>query len=410
MRIAILWKNDYPWDVRVEKISKSLISFGHEVHIIARNLKKLPSYEKLDGIHVHRLRSLNNDSLNAAFSIPSFLNPFWYLRINKICTEHQIDLIVIRDLPLVLNGVAIAKMRGIPTLFDMAENYSALWMEVARSHGFKISNFILKNPVLGRYLERFCVKLVDHILVVIEEAKKHLVDLGVKEEKISIVSNTPDIREVEKQLSRASRQIERWNGKTVLLYQGYVNKARGLRVAVQAMPRLIKEYHNLVLVIIGDGDDLQALRNLRADLKMENHVELLGWVTSNEISALIAASDIGIIPHYASEHKNTTVPNKLFDYMVCGKPVIVSSAKPLKRIVDEEKCGLVFESGNVESFSKAVMQMISHPSAMKQFGERGREAVKKRYNWERDSRILKNVVEGPRQRHLQRHESSQAEK
>ncbi len=406
MKIAILWKNDYPWDVRVEKISKSLIRFGHEVHIIARNLKRLPLYENLDGIHVHRLRSFNNSSLNAVFSIPFFINPFWYLEISRVCREHRIDLIITRDLPLVLNGAVVAKMRGIPTVFDMAENYPALWAEVARTHGFKVSNFVLKNPVLGKYLERCCLKLVDHSLVVVDEAKKHLVALGVQEGKISIVGNTPNIDEIEKHLSRASGFIERWRGKTVLLYQGYVNRARGLRVAVRAMPRLIKECSNLLLVIIGDGDDLEALRKLRTELKMENHVELLGWVTPNEIPALIAASDIGIIPHHATEHKNTTVPNKLFDYMVCGKPVIVSSAKPLKRIVNEEKCGLVFEAEDVDSFIETVMQMIGNASVMKQFGERGREAVRKRYNWDRDSNVLNNMVEGIHQERLQRHESS----
>jgi len=55
--ILYIWDSDYPWDVRAEKICQSLVRHGFESHIAARNLKKRPCYEKIDGIHVHRIRN-----------------------------------------------------------------------------------------------------------------------------------------------------------------------------------------------------------------------------------------------------------------------------------------------------------------------------------------------------------------
>ena len=79
--------------------------------------------------------------------------------------------------------------------------------------------------------------------------------------------------------------------------------------------------------------------------------------------------------------------------MACGKPVIVSNAEPMKRIVEEERCGLVFGSGSVDSFVNAVTQLINNPSMAQEMGKRGLDAVSRRYNWEHDSLVLKEVIE-----------------
>jgi len=391
MKIAIVWKNDYPWDVRVEKISKTLFSLGHEVHIICRNLEKRKVEENISGIFIHRLKPFKRRILNSFISTPAFFNPFWIFKIYQVCKEYGVDLLIIRDLPLVLNGIVVAKQKGIPTIFDMAENYPALWQEVTFGSKFNMFNYILKNPIIGRYLEKYCVSAVDHILAVVAEAKQHLIQLGVDEKKISIVSNTPQINNNNRRGSFQTK--EGWAGKFVLLYQGYVNEARGLEVVLLSMPGLLKKFNNLLLVIVGDGDDLLRLKALSRKLKIEGNVNFYGWVSFESIYPMISHSDVCVIPHRATMHKNTTIPNKLFDYMACGKPVIVSDAKPLKRIVEEEKCGLVFASGNRDSFAMNMSRMIQDSAMAHTMGLRGQDAVNKKYNWHVDSLVLKNVIE-----------------
>ena len=87
MRIAIIWKNDYPWDVRVEKIAKALQSAGHAVYILAANAQGRPSGESLDGLEIRRLPSTSFRRLNALISLPFYLNPFWFRTRRSGCGE-----------------------------------------------------------------------------------------------------------------------------------------------------------------------------------------------------------------------------------------------------------------------------------------------------------------------------------
>lgn len=72
-------------------------------------------------------------------------------------------------------------------------------------------------------------------------------------------------------------------------------------------------------------------------------MQFLEWLDYPKAIDVIKESDVGLVSHHAIESWNTTVPNKLFEYMLMGKPVIVSNAKPAERIVREERCGMVFK-------------------------------------------------------------------
>src|ERR1700741_3616036 len=78
MMICKVWDADYPWDVRVEKVARSLTDAGHEVHLVARNRGRLSRYEQLPEAHVHRLRPLPiGRRLDSATMFPAFFNPRW---------------------------------------------------------------------------------------------------------------------------------------------------------------------------------------------------------------------------------------------------------------------------------------------------------------------------------------------
>jgi len=390
MKIAIIWKNDYPWDVRVEKIGTTLLAMGHEVHIIARNLRRERTVEGVGGMHVHRLNTWQSSVLNSMVSIPSIGNPLWLTKIHKVCVQHQIDLILVRDLPLLVNGVIVGKMLRIPVIFDMAEVYSAMWSDLNRARGFSLSTFLLKNPTIGKLLEKYAIRRADHTFVVVEEAKQYLMDLGIANEKISIVSNTPDLTALA--WTENGETVDKWPDKLILLYHGYINEGRGLEAVVRAIPELRRRFDNVLLVLIGAGDGLERFRELARRLNVTQHVVFMGWRKLEEIPTFIKAATICIVPHLATAHKDTTVPNKLFDYMACGKPVVVSDAKPLRRIVEEERCGLFFRSGDIDSFVEAVTRVARDASLAHQFGANGSAAVRARYNWANDSGVLKRVI------------------
>ena len=86
-------------------------------------------------------------------------------------------------------------------------------------------------------------------------------------------------------------------------------------------------------------------------------IKFLGWVNNKEVPEYIANADVGIVPHHKCSHWDNTIPNKLFDYMAAGKPVIVSNVIPMARIVNETECGKVYSDYDVDSLVSVIEQL-----------------------------------------------------
>ncbi len=100
----------------------------------------------------------------------------------------------------------------------------------------------------------------------------------------------------------------------------------------------------------------------------------------------MSASTINIIPHNADEHTNNTIPHKLFQIMMSKSLLLVSSCKPLKRVVEKYDAGLIFEAGNEKDFSDKVTEAFIHFEKVSYKTENAYNAVlKKGENWETES-------------------------
>jgi glycosyltransferase involved in cell wall biosynthesis len=105
----------------------------------------------------------------------------------------------------------------------------------------------------------------------------------------------------------------------------------------------------------------------------------------------VAQADVGVVPHLANESWNTTVPNKLFDYMAAGVAVVTSDAAPCRRIVMETGSGTVYKSGDPADLARAIEALMSE-TARAACGRAGRAAVLDRYNWENDCTRLEDAL------------------
>jgi glycosyltransferase involved in cell wall biosynthesis len=139
--------------------------------------------------------------------------------------------------------------------------------------------------------------------------------------------------------------------------------------------------------VLGSGSAESVLRNIALDLGLQDRVFFKGWISHASVGDFLAASDIGVIPHPATQHTNTTVPNKLFDYMAYGKPVLASDTKPVQRIINSERCGLIYQHDSPKDFYHKLME-LEDPMLRRKMGARARLAVQERYNWEYDSKDL----------------------
>jgi glycosyltransferase involved in cell wall biosynthesis len=395
MIICKVWDADYPWDVRVEKVCEALLTAQHEVHLICRNKKMNRKYEFLDGIHVHRIPCFTRSAkLNELANFPAFFNPLWIHTIWRVVTRHRAQLILVRDLPLALAAVLVGRLKRLPVILDMAENYPEMMKDLWTLKNLKLRNIFLRNPLLVKVVEFLAINLADHIIVVVHESATRLIKMGVRPSKLSIVMNTPPLasrrllNEDEPALFSGSRDRD-----FLIVYLGLLEYPRGIETAIRAMKVVHTRFRDCKLVLIGKGKDEQFFKKLVNELDLEDTVIFRGWMQYENALREILNSDVGLVPHHAVPSWNTTIPNKLFDYMSLGKAVIVSDAHPTKRIVEKIGCGLVFRDRVPNALADAIIALYIDRKLCVKFGERGREVFEKEYNWDRDSERLLRAME-----------------
>jgi len=391
MRICKVYDGDYPWDIRVEKITNALIECGHEVHLVCRNLKGRPLYEVHDKVYIHRLPYVSNGVVNYSLSFPAFCNPLWISRILRVVRNHSVDAIIVRDLPLALAAITVGRIRRVPVVFDMAEDYPAMIAHVWRFERFKHpAKLFLRNPLLARIVERVCVRNADRIVTVVEESKARLIkQYGYPASKIHVVCNTPMLSALK--LGGSGRRSTHCGSTVKLIYIGGLQPVRNLDVILKGIA-LCRGRIECSLTILGRGGNEASLKRLARHLNIEENIHFMGWVDQDGISRFLADCDVGLVPHAATAHTNTTVPNKLFDYMAFAKPVLASDTKPVERIIRASCCGLVYRHDDPPDFVEKLMQLVE-PDVRALLGGNGRRAVEGRYNWSVDSRCLMQAVE-----------------
>jgi glycosyltransferase involved in cell wall biosynthesis len=388
MRILLIWDGEYPWDIRVSKVAQTLLAEGHEIHIVCRNRHALPRYELYQGLHIHRIAALPRAMAwaNGAFTFPAFFNPVWIIELIRTLRSQSCSMIIVRDLPMAPVVRVLRLFSRAPAVLDMAECYPEMLRCAWQFERFRWSNLFVRNPAFADYVERKMTRSLDHIFVMVEESRDRLLRKGVPPERISIVSNTPDLSRFPRPSSYAAGP-----GALELLYVGLLNPSRGVDIMIRAAALRASQPNGFTVRVVGSGKHAGELQRLAKQLNIGHRVKFDGWVDNSLVPGIVAEAAVGVVPHYSCSHWNTTIPNKLFDYMAAGKPVIVSDAIPAARIVRETGCGLVYSSTEPESLAAAVDRMAD-PAVRARFGVAGRDAVEEKFNWRVDAAVLSQVV------------------
>ncbi len=292
---------------------------------------------------------------------------------------------------MALAAIIIGKIHKIPVILDMAEPYPEMIRLIWKFEPFKTSNIFVRNPFLADIIEKITLKYVDHIFAMVDESKDRLVNKGVSPDKISIVSNTPILRRFQEAKATFPGLLGNHKGKLILLYVGLLNLSRGLDTVLESLSQFIKINDNFLLALLGTGNAVEHLRAIARKLKIENHVGFEGWVDNKLVPEYIASSDICIVPHHKCSHWNNTIPNKLFDYMAAGRPVLATDVAPMKRIVQETGSGLIYKDYDIENFISQLAK-LQDMELREKLGQNGTKAIKEHYNWDNDSVLMLDSI------------------
>ncbi|MDQ2932188.1 MAG: glycosyltransferase family 4 protein [Gemmatimonadota bacterium] len=385
-----MWDSEYPWDVRTEKTCLALSQAGHDVHILARNRKRSPTTERLPEGTVRRMAPWRwAGVLDGPLGFPAFFNPRWRSLIARVVRAVNADVIIVRDLPLAPAAIRVGKRYRVPVILDMAEHYPAMMRAIWETGQHQPLDWLVRNPAIVERVERHSIAHADHVLVVADEMCERLAAMGVERSRMTRVSNTPMLESAHPvpKSSGARRHPIR------LVYLGILEVVRGINELIDAVASLRGSETPCTLLLIGTGRDEQLFRDRAASLGLTgDDIEFAGYVPYVRAKARVADADIGMLPLHRNEHMDTTEPNKLFDYMSLGLPVITSDTIPSARIVRAERAGLVFEAANAADLAK-VIASLAIPELRIEMGRNGRAAVERFYNWKHDAMALVKTVE-----------------
>lgn len=394
LRICHVWDYEYPWDVRIEKVCRALQEAGHEVHLTARNRHRRPVTEVMEEATVHRLTPTPwmGRTLEALAMFPAFLNPRWVDLVSRTARSCRADVLLVRDIPLGPTAVWVGHQMNIPVVLDMAENYGAMMRDLFDTGATGPVDLLVRNPKIVDAVEKWCLERMDHVVVVVEESRERLAGLGVPREAITVVSNTPPLERLDGGPSAAAARHGPGDP-LVVVYLGIMEVARGVGELIDGVAEARRRGVDARLELIGDGRALPSFKERVSSLGIEDATTFHGFLDYSVATRLLQQAHIGVIPHHVKESWNSTIPNKLFDYMAAGIPVLASDAVPVVRVVEETGCGMIFKDRDSVDLAERLVQAANERD-LDAMATNGRNAIQSRYNWQKDAGRLVQAIEG----------------
>ncbi|MEE4310900.1 MAG: glycosyltransferase family 4 protein [candidate division KSB1 bacterium] len=389
MRIGMILDQAFPPDIRVENEAVSLAQNGHDVFLFCYSYSNEEKSIKYRGIHLQRVRVSRYwiKKMRALVNVIPVYEAFLKKRIKRFIIKNDIDVMHVHDLYLLGVSLKVSRELGVPVVSDLHENY----VEAIKTYNWanSFTGKMLTRPRRWEKLERKYLERVAHIIVTCKEYKKvllHKYDF-LNEKNIHVHLNVPDLYEffsyeIDKKVLGG---IEGF----FIFYFGVIGERRGVFTCFDALKKIERE-SNIKLLLIGPVDkgiasEFQSNLN---DPQIKDRIIHYPWKDISLIPSYINASDICLSPLLKNGHHNTTIANKVFQYMAMGKPLVVSDCKPQQEIIEEENCGLVHEAGNVDDLAEKVMDLFNNPDLRQKMGERGRKAVMEKYNLEKERKSI----------------------
>ncbi len=253
-----------------------------------------------------------------------------------------------------------------------------------------IENITNPSPILriligfGRILEFLILKKATHLLLTSISHKKFIQKRQkfLSNNQITIIRNTVNPSRIS--FTKDPKLIAdlKLQDKFVIVYSGQVIKTYGFHTLIKAFETISKKFPQIHVLIIGVYPKLaykQQLQKYISLKKLNSNITLLKTIPYSEVPRYLTLGDIAIIPWDYSPVTNIAAPNKLFEYMACGLPIIASVLDGLTEIIQHQKNGFIFYPNDVNSLITTLEEAISE-SDLQKMGQFNRKLIETKYN------------------------------
>jgi len=374
---------------RFNHFAKCWTDLGHEVTIISGMVNYLSGKkkEKYRGKFIVKEEHHKNINVFRCFVSENHKRNFFWRVLNYFsfvissifaglfyAGKQDIVIASSPSLLIAIPGYIVSRLRGIPLIFEVRD----LWPKFAIDLGFLKNKFLIR---MAEWLEGVVYKKSELIIVLTPAFKEYLIsEKKIDKKKIFYVPNGADFSIMSPASKTNWVRKKYFKNKFVVLLAGSHNVIDDLGQIVNAA-KLLKDNSNILFVFIGDGAEKNKLVKEALKHKL-NNVLFLDPVAKDKLADYINAADVCVV--VAHPVLNKIYLYKGFDYMSCGKPIIISlDGASKKLIVNEAKSGKFVEPRNVNEFKKAVLYFYNHGREMKIMGENGYKFVKKNFDMDK---------------------------
>jgi glycosyltransferase involved in cell wall biosynthesis len=244
---------------------------------------------------------------------------------------------------------------------------------------------LIKSPWLIRLweaMENFHRKRADLLVAIVPRIKPLLVAKGFSPGLIHISTNAYDPCEERQEPlpQEAARALDRLKNRFLVMYAGTISWSVALELVLEAAQGLQESHPEIHFVIVGLGDKLPQLKKQASNRRLTN-LTFLEPVPRNCMSSLLSRAQAVTQPLLAGKiHGVYELPNKLFEYLGSGKPIIYAGRGDIAKIIKEASCGLVTRPEDPKAFAEAVAYLWENQEEAREMGQRGRQYVMKHFD------------------------------
>lgn len=358
--ICIVVQNYYDIDPRVRRTAECLAERGDWVDVLSLRMKeRKEKHYSLNHVQVHTISMPKKRSGKLNYLLEYLMFGVWAtLVLSFRMLRHRYQIIHVNTLPDALVFCAlIPKLMGAKVILDMHEIMPEFFMskyQVSETH-----------PMIHilKWLEKLSIRFADHVIVINEPIKGLLETRGLPPEKTTVITNSVD----EKLFTPIVRE-KNSNAPFVFMYHGTLTHIYGLDIAIEAFSTAKIHMPKAELWIIGDGPERLTLEQLADQLNLKDKVKFLGVFPQEDIPEQLAQCDVGILPTRRDRFLDLSFSNKLPEYVVMGKPVIVSRLKAIRHYFSEDAIAF-FEPENATDLAEKMIDLYNNPERRKRYAE-----------------------------------------
>ena len=362
----IIVQNIYDIDSRVRRKAEALVSAGYSVDVLALAAAHGKKTYALDGVNVYTVSLGKKRASLARYFYEYAVFFLWaFVRVLLMTWRRQYVFIDVNTLPDFLIFAAVpGRWLGAKLILDMHEITPEFYMS---KYGIAENSWIIR---VLQYLEKISFDCADYVLTISEPIQDLLIQRGLRPSKSVVIMNAAD--EVRFQSSTKESDATGHSNSFVMMYHGTLTRLYGLDIAIEAFSLAHADMPGSELWILGSGTEEKTLACLARERGLTESVKLIGSVPSAEIPSWLRKCDAGILPIRRDVFLDFAFPNKLPEFVIMGKPVLMSRLKTIRRYFSEESLAY-FEPNNPEDLARQMVRLYKDRASHAQLAAKAKE-------------------------------------